>query len=87
MKKGSAKTVRRSPGTALLNAPYLLWAALFIVIPLFLVLYYALIDGEGHFTLNNLKELGDYLPVIADQHASVFNILAHHGLDVSVFNQ
>lgn len=64
MKKGSEKTVRRSPGTALLNAPYLLWAALFIVIPLFLVLYYALIDGEGHFTLNNLKELGDYLPVI-----------------------
>lgn len=64
MKKGSEKTVRRSPGTALLNAPYLLWAALFIIIPLFLVLYYALIDGEGHFTLDNIKELGNYWPVI-----------------------
>lgn len=64
MKNASEKTARRSPGTALLNAPYLLWSALFIIIPLFLVLYYALIDGEGHFTLNNLKELGEYLPVI-----------------------
>ena len=42
------KAVRRSPGTVLLNAPYLLWAALFIIIPLFLVLYYALIDGDGN---------------------------------------
>ena len=60
----SAKTVRRSPGTVLLNAPYMVWAGLFIIIPLFLVLYYALIDSDGNFTLNNLKELGNYTDVI-----------------------
>ncbi|MBR5264936.1 MAG: ABC transporter permease [Clostridia bacterium] len=59
-----AKTVRRSPGTVLLNAPYMVWAGLFIIIPLFLVLYYALIDSDGNFTLNNLKELGNYTDVI-----------------------
>ena len=62
--KAAVKAVRRSPGNMLLNAPYMLWAALFIIIPLFLVLYYALIDGDGNFTLNNLKELGNYTDVI-----------------------
>ena len=64
MKNSSEKTARRSYGTVLLNAPYLLWAALFIIIPLFLILYYALTDGQGHFTLDNLKALGDSWPAI-----------------------
>ena len=64
MKNSSEKTARRSYATVLLNAPYLLWAALFIIIPLFLILYYALTDGQGHFTLDNLKALGDSWPAI-----------------------
>lgn len=56
----TARRNRRSLGTVLLNAPYLLWAALFIIIPLFIVLYYACTDGEGHFTLSNFAYLKDY---------------------------
>ena len=54
------RSQRNSLCTAIINAPYLLWAALFILIPLFIVLYYALTDGNGSFTLSNLEHLPDY---------------------------
>lgn len=38
-------------------APYLVWAVIFIVVPLLMVLYYAFTDQNGAFTLNNLKEI------------------------------
>ena len=53
-----------SLGSALLNAPYFAWAALFIVIPLAVVLFYAFSDGEGGFTFNNILSLKDYGGVI-----------------------
>ena len=58
------RSQRRSLGTAIINAPYLLWAALFILIPLFIVLYYAFTDGNGSFTFDNLKHLTDYTDVM-----------------------
>ena len=39
-------------------APHVAWAVMFIVFPLIFVLYYALTDVNGHFTLANLAELG-----------------------------
>lgn len=36
-----------------LNIPYVLFLAVFVVLPLFVVLYYALTNGEGQFTLDN----------------------------------
>ena len=42
----------------LLSAPYLIWTAAFIVIPLFLILYYGLTTTDGHFTLANILEMG-----------------------------
>ncbi len=36
-----------------LNIPYLLFLIIFVVLPLFVILYYALTNGEGQFTLNN----------------------------------
>ncbi|EIJ78246.1 binding-protein-dependent transport systems inner membrane component [Bacillus methanolicus PB1] len=36
--------------------PYVLWIILFVVTPLFLVLYYSFFDIEGHFTLDNYKK-------------------------------
>ncbi|MDE3839012.1 spermidine/putrescine ABC transporter permease [Bacillus methanolicus] len=36
--------------------PYVLWIFLFVVTPLFLVLYYSFFDIEGHFTLDNYKK-------------------------------
>ena len=41
-------------------APHVVWSVLFIVAPLLFVLYYALTDSDGNFTLDNLSALGDY---------------------------
>ena len=40
-----------------LASPYLAWMVLFTVIPLLIVCYYALTDGEGQFTLANLASV------------------------------
>lgn len=41
----------------LLSAPYLLWAAAFIIIPLCMVVFYGLTDKSGAFTLENIKAI------------------------------
>ena len=47
----------------LLSGPYIAWMVAFTLIPLGVVLYYALTDVEtGRFTLANLSELVLYLP-------------------------
>lgn len=45
-------------------APYLLWSALFIIVPLVLVAIFAFTDTSGNFTLNNFRASVDYAPVI-----------------------
>ena len=44
----------------LVSAPYYLWAAIFIIVPLMLVIYYAFTDSSGAFTLDYIKTLGNY---------------------------
>lgn len=44
----------------LINAPYIVWSAIFIIVPLFIVLYYSFSDPNGGFTLSNMKELAQY---------------------------
>ena len=47
----------------LLSAPYIVWMVFFTLIPLAVVLYYALTDVEtGVFSLGNIKDLVLYLP-------------------------
>ena len=41
-------------GQVALNAPYLLWAVAFIVVPLIFVAYYAFTTADGGFTLQNI---------------------------------
>ena len=48
-----------------LASPYLVWMALFTVIPLLIVCYYALTDSEGRFTLANLVSVSGYGSVFA----------------------
>ena len=49
----------------LLSGPYILWMVLFTLIPLGVVAYYALTDpNTGAFTLGNLRDLEDSLPVL-----------------------
>ena len=47
-----------------LSGPYVLWMVLFTLIPLGVVLYYALTDSmTGKFTLSNLANIADYWPI------------------------
>ena len=48
-----------------LAGPYLLWMAAFIVVPLFIVIWYALTNADGQFTLENLTQIGRYSSVFA----------------------
>lgn len=47
-------------------APYTVWAVLFIVIPLVMVVYYTFTDVSGAFTLDNLAKL------FSKEYASIF---------------
>ena len=51
---------KSSFASKLINSPYILWSVLFIIAPLIMVLYYALTDAEGAFTLDNVKGIADY---------------------------
>ncbi len=42
-------------GKFFLNAPYLLWAVLFIVVPLLFVAYYTFTNADGAFTFSNIS--------------------------------
>ncbi|MDO4732429.1 MAG: ABC transporter permease [Bacillota bacterium] len=47
------------------RAPYILWACIFIIVPLLIVVYYAFTDSNGAFTLANLGELTQYKETFA----------------------
>lgn len=51
---------KRSLMQRLLGAPYILWAAIFIIVPLIIVVYYSFTDSAGNFTLDNIKGLAGY---------------------------
>lgn len=40
-----------------LSAPYIVWSAVFIIVPLGMILYYGLTDTTGAFTLNNITAI------------------------------
>lgn len=44
----------------LISAPYLVWMAVFIVVPLAMVAYFAFTDASGNFTLDYIAEVGQY---------------------------
>ena len=46
-------------------APYLVWMGVFIVVPLVIVIYYAMTNAGGTFTLDNLAQIGRYSSVFA----------------------
>lgn len=48
----------------LLDKPYLVWSLLFIIAPLIMVLYYALTDSSGAFTLKYIEAIPGYTPTI-----------------------
>ena len=44
-------------------APHVFWAVLFIVLPLIIVVYYAVTDADGGFTLEKIAALPEYAPI------------------------
>ena len=48
---------------ALYNIPYVIWMALFVVIPIIMVVVYAFSTADGGFTLENFSNMGAYAVV------------------------
>lgn len=44
----------------LISAPYFVWSAIFIIVPLLMVAYYAFTDKSGAFTFDNITGLSRY---------------------------
>ena len=42
------------------SAPYIVWMVIFIVVPLFLVVFFAFTDSSGAFTFDNILKIGQY---------------------------
>lgn len=51
---------KKSFGSRLVASPYYVWAALFIIVPLLMMIYYSFTDISGAFTLQNILTLGKY---------------------------
>lgn len=51
---------KKSFASRMVASPYYVWAAIFIVVPLIMVLYFAFTDTSGAFTLANIMSLGKY---------------------------
>lgn len=45
-------------------APYLVWAAIFIIVPLIFVVFYSVTDAQGNFTLEFISDIGKYKDVM-----------------------
>lgn len=55
MNKSQSASQRRA------SYPYLVWALIFIIVPLLMVIYYAFTDSQGGFTADNILKIGDYM--------------------------
>jgi len=51
---------KKSFGNRFVASPYIVWSVIFIVVPLVIMLYFALTDTNGVFTLENLANIAKY---------------------------
>ena len=51
---------KKSFAATLVGAPYIVWAAIFIVVPLIMVVYYTFTDPSGAATFDNVTSLVEY---------------------------
>ena len=47
-------------GRRILTSPYIVWSAIFVIVPLLIMIYFALTDNNGIFTIQNLQGIGKY---------------------------
>ncbi len=55
---------KNSLGKKLTASPYLVWSALFIIVPLIFVVYYSVTDANGNFTMEYIMGIGKYKDVM-----------------------
>lgn len=60
MKKTGVKKQNQKNYNPIICTPYTVWTVIFIVVPLFMVAYYAFTDKTGAFTFANILELPRY---------------------------
>ena len=51
---------KKSFGSRIVAAPYIVWSVIFIVVPLIIMAYFAFTDGSGAFTLENFQQIGRF---------------------------
>ena len=51
------KTTVGNPHVA---SPYVVWSAIFIIVPLIMVAYYSFTDESGSFTLDNIAKIVEF---------------------------
>lgn len=56
---------KKSLGSRLVACPYIVWSAIFIVVPLLIMAYFAFTDQNGIFTLANIMSIGKYKKAFA----------------------
>lgn len=56
---------KKTFGSRLVASPYYIWAAIFIIVPLIMMIYYSFTDTSGAFTLANITTLGKYKKAFA----------------------
>lgn len=56
---------KKSFGSKFVAYPYAVWSAIFIVVPLLIMFYFALTDANGVFTLSNMASLGRFKKAFA----------------------
>ena len=51
---------KKSFGSRLIAAPYIVWSAIFIIVPLVIMVYFAFTDSNGLFTVANFSQIGRF---------------------------
>ena len=52
--------MKKSLASRLITSPYIVWSAIFIIVPLLIMVYYAFTDTSGVFTIANLNGIMKY---------------------------
>jgi len=56
---------KNSIGSKMVASPYVVWSAIFIIVPLVIMVYFALTDANGVFTFSNIASIGKYKKAFA----------------------
>ena len=85
MNKAAVKG-RKSLAQFFCLTPYSIWAALFIVVPLIFVAYYALTDNSYHFTFENLKRFFTATSSVGDKEVRTYLVIFMRSLRLAVIS-